>query len=143
MPLTPNEREALLLAAELASRQAWVPYSDFPVGAAVLTQEGRTLTGCNIENASYGLTLCAERVALAKALSDGARTFRAVAVWAARTPHGAVTPCGACRQWLAEFLDAESSEILMRRPEDGSILSLRVMDLLPAAFQLESKHSAQ
>ncbi len=89
----------LLARAEAAARHAYAPYSRFRVGAALLTPEGRVFTGCNVENASYGLSMCAERVALFKAVSEGARRFRAIAV----AGPGPCPPCGACRQALAEF----------------------------------------
>jgi cytidine deaminase len=96
----------LIEAARAARENAHAPYSHFQVGAAAVTKSGRIITGCNIENASYGLTLCAERVAIFKAISEGERTFEAIAVVtdaAVLTP-----PCGACRQILWEFCgDAE------------------------------------
>ena len=88
-------------AATAAMRRAYAPYSRFPVGAAGLVADGRVVTGCNVENASYGLTVCAERVALWKAVSEGEREFVAVAVVSA-SEHPA-SPCGACRQLLWEF----------------------------------------
>ena len=91
----------LVSAARTAREQAVAPYSNFKVGAALLTTAGRIVTGCNVENATYGLTVCAERVALLKALSEGERAFAAIAVvadTAAPTP-----PCGACRQLLWEY----------------------------------------
>ncbi|HHY59602.1 MAG TPA: cytidine deaminase, partial [Clostridia bacterium] len=88
--------EDLLAAAQEASRRAYAPYSRFPVGAALLTADGQVFTGCNVENASYGLTICAERVAVAKAVSEGYKDFQALAVWAATEEP--VSPCGACRQ---------------------------------------------
>src|SRR5881296_2781589 len=90
----------LIAAAKTAQRRAHAPYSKFRVGAALLTKSGKVYTGCNVENASYGLTICAERVALAKAVSEGHRKFKAIAVVA---PSGGLSPCGACRQVLAEF----------------------------------------
>jgi cytidine deaminase len=99
--LRDSDRIALVEAARAAREHAVAPYSGFRVGAALLTGDGRIIGGCNIENASYGLTVCAERVALLKALSEGIRDFRAVAVVAdavAPTP-----PCGACRQLLWEY----------------------------------------
>jgi cytidine deaminase len=93
--------EALVAAARVARDRALAPYSSFRVGAALQTTDGRIFTGCNIENASYGLTVCAERVAIWKALSEGARDFTALVV-VADTPHP-TPPCGACRQIIWEF----------------------------------------
>ncbi len=90
------DRELLALA-ERAAAEAHAPYSGVRVGAALRAADGRVFTGCNVENASYGLTLCAERVAAVKAVSEGARRFVAGAVWVS-TP-GLFTPCGACRQF--------------------------------------------
>ncbi|MBE3590527.1 MAG: cytidine deaminase [Firmicutes bacterium] len=88
-------------AARDAARRAYVPYSRFPVGAALLTGDGRVFQGVNVENASYGLTICAERTAAVKAVSEGVRDFRAVAVVAERA--APCPPCGACLQFLLEF----------------------------------------
>lgn len=99
--LTPLELHQLLDAARAASSHAYAPYSRFHVGAALLTETGRIVTGCNVENASLSLTICAERVALVKAVSEGDRHFRALALVG---PSGApCPPCGACLQALAEF----------------------------------------
>ena len=92
----------LIAAAKAAQRNAHAPYSKFRVGAALLTKSGKVYTGVNVENASYGLTNCAERVAVGKAVSEGHRQFQAIAVVA---PSTALSPCGACRQVLAEFGD--------------------------------------
>ena len=89
----------LVEAANQARQRAYAPYSDFPVGAALLSQSGKVYAGCNVENASYGLTICAERVALFRAVCEGEREFRAIAVV---TETGS-SPCGACRQVLSEF----------------------------------------
>ena len=93
--------DALVDAARRARERAIAPYSSFRVGAALQAADGRIVTGCNIENASYGLTICAERVALFKALSDGITSFTALVV-VADTPHP-IPPCGACRQLIWEF----------------------------------------
>ena len=119
-----------LLAAALAARHhAHAPYSHFSVGAALEDEDGRIHTGCNIENATYGLTLCAERVAVFKAMSEGAREFRRIAVaadTAILTP-----PCGACRQILWEFCG--DIEIILLNPR-GDSETLRLKDLFPRAF---------
>jgi cytidine deaminase len=116
--LDPQFEDRLVQAARRAQTHALAPYSNFHVGAALLVASGEVITGCNIENATYGLTLCAERVALAKALSDGNRTFIALAVSAeAQLP---TPPCGACRQILWEYcgdipvIMANPREITMR-----------------------------
>lgn len=121
-----------LVAAALAAREhAVAPYSQFKVGAALLTAAGEIVTGANVESASYGLTCCAERVALFKALTEGKRDFVAMAI-VARAPGGAM-PCGACRQLLAEYAPqavvfvADSS-----RPQ--TVKKFAVMKLLPDAF---------
>jgi cytidine deaminase len=121
----------LLAAAKSAQRHAYAPYSKFPVGAALLTKSGRVYTGCNVENASYGLAICAERVAISKAVSEGHRQFIAIAIVA---PSSQATPCGACRQVLSEFGDltiicADSRNL--KRLHTYSLASL-----LPHAFQL-------
>ncbi len=103
--------EQLKRLARNASSRAYSPYSGIRVGAAVYTEDGKCFTGCNIENASYGLTLCAERVAIASAVAAGATRITAIAV--ALHPEGELvekfTPCGACLQFLAEFADSQTS----------------------------------
>jgi cytidine deaminase len=94
-----RERDELIKAAFEAQRQAYAPYSNFPVGAAIRTASGKIYQGCNVENASFGLTNCAERVAAGTAVAAGDREFTGVAV----VSRGGVSPCGACRQFLAEF----------------------------------------
>lgn len=93
-----EDKELIALAAE-ARRKAYAPYSQYAVGAALLTASGKVYTGCNVENASYGLSVCAERTAAFQAVCDGEREFTAIAV----VTENAGTPCGACRQVLAEF----------------------------------------
>ena len=99
MTLTSQEIDRLLELAARARENAYVPYSHFAVGAALRSEDGSIYTGCNVENASYGLTICAERNAVVHAVAEGARRFDAVAV----VTENGVTPCGACRQVLAEF----------------------------------------
>src|ERR1700675_4507055 len=119
-----------LLAAALAARQhAHAPYSHFQVGAALEDAEGRIHTGCNIENATYGLTLCAERVAVFKAMSEGAREFRRIAV--AADTEVLTPPCGACRQILWEFCgDAELTLVNLQ----GKTETFRLKELFPRPF---------
>ena len=102
MKSNPLKFRKLLAAAKAAQHNAHAPYSKFRVGAALLTKSGKVYAGVNVENASYGLTNCAERVAVGKAVSEGHRKFQAIAVVA---PSTALSPCGACRQVLAEFGD--------------------------------------
>lgn len=119
-----------LLAAALAARQhAHAPYSHFLVGAALEDANGTIHTGCNIENATYGLTLCAERVAVFKAISEGAREFRRIAV--AADTDTLTPPCGACRQILWEFCG--DIEITLVNPS-GKTETLRMKELFPRAF---------
>jgi cytidine deaminase len=99
-----SQDEPLVAAAKAAARNAWCKYSGFHVGAALLAEDGRVFTGCNVENASYGLTVCAERNAVFKAVSEGVTRFRRIAIYCP-TPEPSV-PCGACRQVLAEFAPA-------------------------------------
>jgi cytidine deaminase len=123
----------LVEAAREAATRAYVPYSAFPVGAAVLTADGDVISGVNIENASYGLTVCGERVAVFRAVAAGHRELRAVAVSASRAP--GATPCGACRQVLNEFKGREHDLLVILDNGDGvmpSVMSLS--ELLPAAF---------
>jgi len=121
-----------LIAAALAARaHAVAPFSKFPVGAALEDAGGRVYTGCNVENATYGLTMCAERVAVYKALSEGARDFRRIAIAAdtdALTP-----PCGACRQILWEFCG--DIEVALANPR-GKMETLRLKDLFPKPFDV-------
>lgn len=96
-----DQREALIQAASAVRQQAYAPYSHYQVGAAILAEDGRIFTGCNVENSSYGLSMCAERTAVFKMVSEGGRRIQAVAVC---TENGG-SPCGACRQVLTEFAD--------------------------------------
>jgi cytidine deaminase len=119
-----------LPSAALAAREyAYAPFSRFKVGAAIEDAEGRIHTGCNVENATYGLTMCAERVALFKAISEGARLFRRVAV--AADTDKLTPPCGACRQVLWEFCG--DVEIALVNPS-GKVETCRLKDLFPRPF---------
>jgi cytidine deaminase len=123
--------DALITAALAARENAFAPYSKFKVGAAIEDTDGRIHTGCNVENATYGLTLCAERVAVFKAISEGVRKFRRVAV-AADTDR-LTPPCGACRQILWEFCG--DIEIVLVNPR-GTIETHRLKDLFPKPFDV-------
>ncbi|MBV9123540.1 MAG: cytidine deaminase [Planctomycetes bacterium] len=127
------DQEILLKAARQASSRAYCPYSNFPVGAAVLTADGRVFEGCNIENASYGLTVCAERVAVFQAVAAGAREITAIAIVCPKgNSHkpGTLMPCGACRQVLAEFGGSGLMVLI-----DG-IGQFPLTELLPQPFEL-------
>jgi len=129
----PATVERLLSAARDATTRAYVPYSHFPVGAAVLTASGEIFPGVNIENASYGLTVCGERVAVFRAAADGHRELRAVVVSAPKAP--GATPCGACRQVLNEFKGKTGEvQVILDRGvgKDPEIVPLAT--LLPHSF---------
>ncbi len=121
-----------LVTAALAAREhAFAPFSKFKVGAAVVGVDGRIHTGCNVENATYGLTVCAERVAVLKGVSEGARRFKRVAV--AADSEKLTPPCGACRQILWEFCgDVEIVLVNLR----GKIETYRLKDLFPKPFDV-------
>lgn len=121
--------DALLKAALDARSNAHAPYSKFLVGAALEDDSGRIHTGCNVENATYGLTVCAERVAVFKAISEGARRFRRIAV--AADSEVLTPPCGACRQILWEFCG--DIEVVLVNPA-GRCQSYRMTELLPRPF---------
>lgn len=114
---------------------AYAPYSDFKVGAALLSSDGQIFTGCNIENFAYGPSNCAERTAIFKAVSEGVRDFKAIAIVGGK--HGVIrdycAPCGVCRQVMAEFCSPEEFQIILAKsPEDYQIYTLA--ELLPKAF---------
>lgn len=130
------EKKQLMELAKEAREHAYVPYSQFKVGAAVLTKDGRTFTGCNIENSSYPLTNCAERTAIFKAVSEGAIEIEAIAVIGNTT--GPISPCGACRQVMIEFSDANTPVYLTNL--QGEVEETTVSALLPGAFTKEDLH---
>jgi cytidine deaminase len=133
-------KQQLVHAAARARQRAVAPYSKFKVGAALLTRSGEVITGANVESVSYGLTCCAERVALFSALSAGKREFLAVAV-VARVPGGPM-PCGACRQLLAEY--APTAKVWVADSKAlRSISEFSVSELLPAAFLEVSRDSVE
>ena len=125
---------ALVAAARAAAASAYAPYSRYRVGAALLAADGSVHAGCNVENASYGLTNCAERTAVFKAVSDGRRAFRALAI-AGGTAKAPAVPCGACRQVLAEFCAPGMPVAVV--PLRGGVPVVRPLsDYLPHSFSL-------
>ena len=122
--------------AIIASRKSYSPYSSFRVGAALLCSDGSVYTGCNIENSSYSATVCAERTAFFKALSEGKKNFVAIAIAGGREEVGktACTPCGVCLQVMAEFCNPNEFRIIL--PADGNIEEYLLSDLLPKNFSL-------
>ncbi|GAX91512.1 cytidine deaminase [Effusibacillus lacus] len=130
--------EQLIELAKQAREKAYVPYSRFPVGAAILADDGTVVTGCNIENASYGLTNCAERTAIFKLVSEGKKDIQLVAV-VADTPRP-VSPCGMCRQVLAEFCSPDTKVILSNL--NGQTTVTTVAELLPYSFSKEDLNDA-
>jgi cytidine deaminase len=125
-----TKQQQRLIAAALAVRlRAHAPYSEFLVGAAVLVETGEVFAGCNVENASYGLTICAERSAVVQAVAAGKSRLVALAV----ASKGGVSPCGACRQVLAEFAD-DLPVLLIDAENPGNVLQLFLRDLLPHRF---------
>ena len=125
-----KDYDKLIELAKEAREKAYVPYSHFKVGACVLTENGKTYQGCNIENASYGLTNCAERTALFNAYANGERKLKAIAVVA--DTEGPVSPCGACRQVMMELGGEDMVVILSNMKGDYAVVTVK--DLLPGAF---------
>ena len=127
--------EELVAAARAARENAYAPYSRYRVGAAVSVADGRIFTGCNVENASYGLSICAERVAVFAAAAAGARVLLAVAV----ATEDAGTPCGACRQVLTEFAPRDGAPVpVLLTDATGAVRQTTLAALLPEAFRLDS-----
>jgi cytidine deaminase len=124
--------DSLLKKAEEASKNAYAKYSKFPVGACVLAKSGKTYIGCNVENASYGLTICAERNAIANAIANGETSILSVAIYSPKTYN--CTPCGACRQVIFEFQQDQAIEIITNTAESYKIY--KINDLLPEGFEL-------
>ena len=124
-----EEFKNLINEAEKARKRAYTPYSKFQVGAAVLCADSKIFSGCNIENASFGLTVCAERIAIFKAISEGSTKFKAIAVVGDTAKP--CSPCGACRQVISEF--AEDIYVIMANLK-GNIKVKKIKELLPEAF---------
>jgi len=130
--ITADQRDRLIAAATTAMQQAYAPYSNFFVGAAVLTAAGNVFTGCNVENASYGLTICAERNAIFAAVAAEGPKLRIRAVAVTNQAGIACSPCGACRQVIYEF--GPEAVVYYRGPKD--MQSSSASELLPAGFRL-------
>ncbi len=131
-PSNSNDDEDLLRVAHAAAALAYSPYSHIRVGAALLGADGAVYSGCNVENASYGLTICAERSAVTRAVASGTQRFAAIAI-ATDRPQGFM-PCGACRQVLAEFAP---DMLVIVQGTAGPIVRAKLSELLPRAFQPE------
>ncbi len=127
-----TEKE-LIAVARLAAENAYVPYSNFPVGAALECPDGKVFTGCNVENAAYGSTICAERTAMCKAVSEGYRKFTKIAVWGKCDDY--CMPCGACRQFMSEF--SYDMDVISAKG-NGEFLKLKLHELMPYAFNTEN-----
>ena len=129
MTLTDEKQQDLIKKANQVRLKAYAPYSNYQVGAALLTTSGKIFTGANVENAAYGVTMCAERSAVFSAVSAGEREFEAIAV----ATHNGGSPCGSCRQVLSEFgLDIDVLQV----DDQGKLIQYNTLrDLLPGAFQ--------
>ena len=129
------KKEELMLLAKEAQANAYAPYSNFKVGAALLLSDGNVIKGCNVENASYGLTNCAERTAMFAALAQGYKKedFKELAIFSSCNPPA--SPCGACRQVMVELM---SKDGLVYVGNDNGIIETKVCDLMPMAFDKES-----
>ena len=131
-----NEQKQELgkIAAEMRNR-SYIPYSHYAVGAALLTKRGKIFTGCNIENAAFPVTICAERTAIFKAISEGEKEFEAIAI---ATEDGQGYPCGSCRQVMVEF--SLDMEVMLADAEGKITADLNISELLPGAFTPDKLH---
>lgn len=130
--ITHNQKAALIDAATAVRKKAYAPYSQFLVGASVMCDDGEIFGGCNIENASFGATICAERVAIGSAIAAGKRNFLAVCV----ATVGAASPCGICRQFICEFGD--QIQIILVDAETGQVWKeFSIAELLPDSFDFD------
>jgi cytidine deaminase len=135
MSLSAEQESTLIAAARAAADHAYAPYSDYPVGAALLFEDGAVITGCNTENASYGLSLCAETVAVAKALGEGRRGgLQAVAVIGLKAGAEPITPCGRCRQMLNEVAALGGTDPMVLCIGEAEVRRVPLSVLLPHAF---------
>lgn len=130
--------QELLNEAKKISKNTYSPYSNFPVGACVLYENGNKYLGCNVENASYGLALCAERNAISSAISNGEKSkIKAIAIYSPKQKR--CMPCGACRQWLSEFaLNGHDTKIILE-DDDDKLLILTLDEIFPFGFKFDEK----
>lgn len=135
VPLSTQERSNLISRAEAAAQHSYSPYSHFRVGAALLLEDGKIITGCNVENCSYRLTSCAEQGAIARAVAEHGPKIRLRAVAVANLNDAISMPCGACRQTLAEF--ADDATLILYPGENGKLQETTLGALIPHAFRLE------
>ncbi len=126
------EKEKLVELAYKASEYSYSPYSHFKVGAALITEDGSVFTGCNVENSSYGATICAERTCALKAVSEGHRKFKMIAVVSGSNEY--TYPCGICRQFLSEFMDGDG--VILVHDKNKGIKEYTLSEMLPEAFHL-------
>lgn len=130
-----SEDQLLVSMCTLARERAYVPYSNFKVGAALRCDDGTIFSGCNVENASYGLAICAERTAIVKAVSEGKTKFTTIAI-AGLNNNQFVPPCGACRQVLSEFNNPNNDmTVYLYQPEGSNVVMTSVSELLPFDFK--------
>ena len=137
--LTENEKRKLAGQALDMRRMAYVPYSHHAVGAALLAKDGQVFTGCNVENSAFGPTICAERTAFVKAVSEGCREFDAIAISGGfeETPEKYCAPCGVCRQVMTEFCGPDFLVLMVKSPEDRMEYTLG--ELLPLGFKIDAE----
>lgn len=126
------DNKELFKIAEGMLDKAYVPYSKFHVGVALVTKDGQVFTGCNIENASYGVTICGERTAFVKAISEGHREFEKIVI---ASSGGKAWPCGICRQFMLEFCDDDFQ--IISGDDENSLEVLTLVDIIPRGFKLE------
>ena len=139
--LTEKKEKELAAKALDMRKMAYVPFSGHPVGAALLAKDGRVFTGCNVENSSYSPTICAERTAFVKAVSEGAREFEAIAIAGGfgEVPETYCAPCGVCRQVMVEFCSKSFKVILVKTPDDCKEYTLE--EIMPLGFKIEDVNS--
>lgn len=130
-----KSNEELLEIAKQASQKAYCPYSKFPVGACIEYESGNYYSGCNVENSSYGLSLCAERNTMSSAIAQGENSrILKIAIYSPKSVK--CFPCGACRQWIQEFAKGYNAEVILE-DESGNCCSFFINDLLPHSFELK------